>query len=118
MTTGKFTAPVTGEYFFAFAGLVQFEESSTRQHCNINLYKNGGYIAQSSADEISIGDQYETNSFQSTLHLNKGDQIWLQINLKTAGAFLYGNDYTHFNGFLLEEDIVQSKKQYDDVISK
>ncbi len=109
-TTGKFTAPVAGKYFFSFTGLVQFSGSSTQQHCYLYLHKNGDGIARSYSDEISATVQYENLSLQSTLNLNKGDQIWLEIVYLTPGTFLYGDLFNQFNGFLLEEDISQFVK--------
>lgn len=108
--TGKFTAPVAGRYFFSFAGLVRFTGSTSKQDCGIQLLKNGVEIAKSHTDEISTSWQYDSLSLQSTLHLNEGDEIWLQMSSIATGAYLHGLGYTHFNGFLLEEDISQSVK--------
>jgi hypothetical protein len=71
------------------------------------LYKNGDRIARSYSDEISATVQFETLSLQSTLNLNKGDQIWLEIDSLISGATLHGYLFNQFNGFLLEEDISQ-----------
>ena len=109
LNSGKFTAPVAGRYFFSFSGLVRFPGSSASQSCQIRLYKNGVYIALSYSDEISTLNQYESLSLQSTLNLEKGDEIWLEIISVTTGVILY-NFYTDFNGFLLEENISQSVK--------
>lgn len=106
-TSGKFTAPVAGKYFFFFTGLIQFRGSSTQQYGQVYMYKNGNLIARSHSDEISAANQYETLSLQSTLNLNKGDQIWLEIDSLISGATLHGYLFNQFNGFLLEEDISQ-----------
>lgn len=111
LQTGKFTAPRTGKYFFSFSGLVAFPAilSSTSQlFFRIQLLKNGGVIGLSFADEIGAGNKYEISSLQSTLDLQNGDQIWLQIDEMSPGAFLFGSAYTHFNGFFMEEEISQS----------
>ncbi|XP_046462614.1 uncharacterized protein LOC124208790 isoform X1 [Daphnia pulex] len=108
-TSGKFTAPVAGKYFFSFTGLIRFTGSSTIQNCYLYLYKNGDRIARSYSDEISATVQDETLSLQSTLNLNKGDQIWLEIDYLTPGTTLNG-PFSQFNGFLLEEDISQFVK--------
>ncbi len=110
-TSGKFTAPVAGKYFFFFTGLIQFRGSSTQQYGQVYMYKNGNLIARSHSDEISAANQYETLSLQSTLNLIKGDQIWLEIDYLTPGTtYLNGYGCDHFNGFLLEEDISQFVK--------
>ena len=62
-------------------------------------------IGRSSADEYANIQQLETFSFQSTLNLQKGGQIWLQIYESSgAGASLAAGWFTHFSGFLLEEN--------------
>jgi hypothetical protein len=109
-TSGKFTAPVTGKYFFSFTGLIQFSGSSTEQYCRLYMYKNGDLTSQGFSDEISAAGQFETLSLQSTLNLNKGDQIWLDINYLSPGTSLFGGSFNQFNGFLLEEDISQFVK--------
>jgi hypothetical protein len=53
----------------------------------------------------------ETFSIQTTLDLNKGDKIWLEIDfLSSPVASLYDDyrHYTHFTGILLEEDSYQN----------
>ncbi len=109
-TAGKFTAPVAGKYFFSFMGLIRFSGSSTRQDCYLYLYKNGDLTAKSYSDEISATGQFETLSLQSTLNLNKGDQIWLEIDSLTPQTTLDGGLFNQFNGFLLEEDISEFVK--------
>ena len=71
------------------------------------MYLNGNWIGSGSTDEGTAGqdETTETFSFQSTLDLQKGDQIWLEISHKTTGASLRGFKYTHFSGHLLEEKI-------------
>ena len=108
-TSGKFTAPVAGRYFFSFSGLVRFPGSSAPQYCEIRLYKNGVYIAKSYSDEISTLNQFESLSLQSTLNLERGDKIWLEIAYLTTGVLLH-HHFTDFNGFLLEENISQYVK--------
>ena len=111
LNSGKFTAPVAGRYFFSFSGLVQFPGSSALQYCQIRLFKNGISIALSYSDEISTLNQFESLSLQSTLNLEKGDEIWLEITAITTGVLLLSSNYTDFNGFLLEENISQSVKR-------
>lgn len=109
LTSGIFSAPVVGRYFFSFTGLGRYPGSSVLQRCFINLYKNGDSMGRGYSDEISTAGQYDPLSFQSTLNLEKGDEIWLEISLLSTGASLTAT-YTIFNGFLLEEDISQSVK--------
>ncbi len=111
LTSGKFTAPRPGIYFFSFTGLANFPASSSEVYLGVGLYLNG--------DRIGLGDVNEANTvtyqndqltLQSTLNLKKGDQVWLQICIQSTGVYLYDNSdhYTHFTGFMLEEEIVAS----------
>jgi hypothetical protein len=111
LTSGKFTAPRPGIYFFSFAGVARFYYSSSVQ-LNSELYLNGNLIGQSFVKENKGPvDQYSPVTLQSTLNLKKGDQLWVEIYYSTgSSSFLYdaGDYLTHFTGFMLEEEIVAS----------
>ena len=71
-------------------------------------------------DRIGMGDVQESNNvanqlspltLQSTLNLKKGDQVWVEIDWQSTGAYLFDDGThhrTHFTGFMLEEEIVAS----------
>ena len=110
LQSGKFVAPRTGKYYFSTSGRAYFAASSGRYFI-IQLFKNGAGIGSAHGDEISTVDyQFENFSIQSTLDLKAGDEIWLQITVMPSGVYLTddGNHFTHFTGWLLEEDISQS----------
>ncbi|KAI9563618.1 C1q and tumor necrosis factor-related protein-like protein 3 isoform b [Daphnia sinensis] len=110
LTSGIFTAPRTGIYFFSLSGFATIPPSNTRLFFGVGLYLNGRSIGIAWADEITPGDQDETYSLQSTLNLQAGDEVWLEIRFLSPGVYL--NDrpghFTHFTGWLLQEDIFQS----------
>ena len=106
LTTGKFTAPRAGTYAFSFTGMTGFPASSSRSFIFISMFLNGNGIGNGLGDETGTDSQRETFSFQSILNLLAGDQLWLQITNNSTGTYLHGEHYTHFSGYLLEENHV------------
>ena len=105
LTSGKFTAPLDGMYAFSFTGRAYLPTSSSNVYLQLYLYLNGNMIGRGVADQVNTAWQYETYSWQSTLNLQKGDEIWLEIFSMSTGAHLNGYSYTQFSGYLLEEKI-------------
>jgi hypothetical protein len=70
---------------------------------------NGFEIIGSSLIGEENGPVYQNSplTLQSTLNLKTGDQVWMQISYSGSSSYLYGgyNHYTHFTGFMLEEEI-------------
>ena len=109
LSTGKFTAPAKGTYFFSFTGHAGFPTSSSLLGLGVGLYLNGNHIGLSNVDEYQSAKWQETPlTLQSTLSLQKGDQIWLEIKFISGGVSLHDDDvnhWTHFTGYILEEEI-------------
>jgi hypothetical protein len=105
LPSGKFTAPVTGKYFFSFIAKGLFSNSATTRYFQIQLYLNGNNIGSTEVEEANTSASH-TPSLQSTLALQAGDQVWVQISYQSAGVYLYddGRHFTHFTGWILEQD--------------
>ena len=91
--SGVFTAPRDGVYHFHFSGM-----SSSVSHFTIYLRLNGQGVGRARASNSRT-----SASIHSTLKLKKGDAI----DLFLFRGSLYGgtDDYSHFTGWLDEEDI-------------
>lgn len=101
--TGTFTAPRTGHYFFSFSALAAPRSGTI----HLALRMNGVIVG------FTYGDSsFESLSIKSLLEMRAGDKIWLTINAKTGSAIIHDNDnhYTHFTGWLLDEDLSQTVK--------
>jgi hypothetical protein len=110
LTSGKFTAPRPGIYFFSFTGVASLESPSFASFSSY-LFLNGNLIGVSNVYEGNAPvDQFSPLTLQSTLNLKKGDQLWVTIEYAGSSSLFDNNlyHYTHFMGFMLEEEIVAS----------
>ena len=107
LSSGIFTAPRSGTYFFSFIGFPDFPASSFVR-MTVGLFLNGNQIGVGESEETnSSKGQNEQLSLQSTLNLKAGDTIWLKIiSTSGGGVFLHDSNFhhNHFSGWLLEEE--------------
>jgi hypothetical protein len=112
LTSGIFTAPRPGIYFFSFAGVAHLTSSSFAWFYS-DLFLNGNRIGSSHVEERNGPvDQWSPMTLQSTLNLKKGDRVWVQFTYSGSYLSSYLSDssshFTHFTGFMLEEEIAAS----------
>ena len=103
--TGKFTAPRNGVYFFAFNGIAVI--TAAEGGMNVALMVNGNPVGTAQC-KSHAGNEWENLALQSTIELKAGDQVWLQIE-SISSIFLHDDEsyhFTHFNGWMLQEDII------------
>ena len=99
ITSGIFTAPKSGIYFFSFSGIGSDKSITWPQ-----LFLNDDLIGTGNANTNSFDTP--TFTLQSTLQLNAGDQISLKLNSVGDGYLVdTANHFTHFIGWLLQEDL-------------
>ncbi|XP_062611618.1 uncharacterized protein LOC134273442 [Saccostrea cucullata] len=93
--TGIFTSPAVGVYVFTWTHLTRYG-----QYCHAYLSKNGtiqNIDAHTNLSGLSSG-VYTMATMSGTLHLSKGDRVWIQAN--HCYGFL-GAPYNSFSGWKL-----------------
>jgi hypothetical protein len=98
---GKFTAPVTGTYFFSFSGVAYMVGTTKDGKFQASLRRNGELIGRVEA-AMTQGLSTDSFSLQSTLYLQAGQQIWIQSDNEDH-MYVFDNfdHYTHFTGWQL-----------------
>ncbi|XP_034151754.1 complement C1q-like protein 4 [Esox lucius] len=97
-STGKFTCPLPGIYFFTYHVLMRGGDGTSMW---ADLKKNGQVRASAIAQDADQNYDYASNSV--ILHLDVGDEVCVQLD----GGKVHGgntNKYSTFSGFLIYTD--------------
>lgn len=97
LATGIFTVPLNGIYHFEFSGL----KETNAAHLVVDLQVNGASIGTSYA--TALPNYFGVNGISASLRLKSGDKVGL---FKTGGTLNDNGRFTHFTGWLVEEDLV------------
>ncbi|KAK7174084.1 hypothetical protein R3I93_001302 [Phoxinus phoxinus] len=95
-STGIFTAPVRGVYYFSF-----FYHCGPEHPTGLFLYKNGNEVARTHHHSQKEGYWYPQNGGNGvTLLLEKGDKVYIKLLKNT---WIWDTDsVTMFSGFLID----------------
>ena len=96
--TGRFTAPVSGNYYFGANGILG-DASGRLQLGSMNLRKNGADVKVS---HFNNSDAWENCSITSIMAMSVGDYADIYISSDYNAPSLFGSWlYSNFCGFLL-----------------
>ena len=97
ISSGIFTAPKSGIYFFSFSGI----KDSPANSLDVDLYHNSNPIARAIGANVA---GLLTATLSSTLSLKSGDQI--RLHMRIGQLFDDAAHLTNFNGMLLQEEML------------
>ncbi|XP_059210108.1 complement C1q-like protein 2 [Centropristis striata] len=94
-STGIFTAPVSGLYYFTI-----FYHAGGQSVAHLTLYKNNEVVVITS-DHTSASDTADNGGNALFVQLQSRDQVYVRMD---ANAHVWGNDqHTTFSGFLVTQ---------------
>jgi len=96
-STGRFTAPITGTYFFSFGAMNQSDTTWYELRVNGSLLTNPHNPYMS----VQNGSGFRFVTSQYTLQLNDGDYVSVFTGGTSGGIYGGGNNHNHFVGYLI-----------------
>lgn len=97
VTTGVFTAPISGLYHFT---AVVMSESAK------SLYLHIWHNDTRTAGSYTNGDGYKPGTLDVVLKLKKGDRVYIKCFTKCSGQKIYSDttsNYSTFSGYLISK---------------
>jgi len=99
LASGVFTAPVDGIYHFDFSGM---KDADSPAQIYVSLQVNSVTIGTAYASNLT-NHHLALSGISASTRLKAGDEVRLY---KTTGILNDNSHYTHFSGWLVEEDLV------------
>ena len=97
-TSGVFTAPVKGTYFFYVSVMQDRNDNGDFQ---ISIFKNTSMYVNSN-DMTSTGVTYQQTTVNGIVNCDKNDTIdFRAYNGSGTSSYIYQNSYTHCGGYLI-----------------
>ena len=91
-STGKFTAPIAGTYYFSGMML-----SNLNTRLYFQLRKNNSVINGTQIETVNVSGTYQSASSDCVITLAVNDLVHLHLTSNDA----YGSQYANFKGFLI-----------------
>ena len=96
-TNGRFTAPVTGLYYFTAYTLVQYDSGG---EWRMAFYKNGSPNLGSEVIHQKAADSWQTLHINSHVYMNANDYVTVYMTY-SSGALYNDAGYNQFSGHLV-----------------